>query len=288
MRGKKLSLTFFWISFGVAALFLWTAAAEREAHYTPEYEKIDLQPLLEKEVLSEEDYEIIFCQTGLAKAGVEELYEEGRQMELLYLQQRFFEPVEYECCRTNVICRSERLTGSEPEETGGQQDSGSFLPAAHTGDILVTFSGHIFGWRSGHAGIVVDGEAGLTLEAINIGCNSELCGLENWKEYPCFVLLRLKNSSGEEAEAIASYAAEYLTDIPYDLASFAARGRTAFAEPAGEGRADISGTQCAHLVWTAFYAFGYDLDSDGGFVVTPADLYESDFLEVVQVYGIRP
>ena len=33
---------------------------------------------------------------------------------------------------------------------------------------------------------------------------------------------------------------------------------------------------------------GYDLDSDGGFVVTPDDLYHSDLLELVQIYGIPP
>ena len=31
-----------------------------------------------------------------------------------------------------------------------------------------------------------------------------------------------------------------------------------------------------------------DLDSDGGFVVTPDDLYHSDLLELVQIYGIPP
>ena len=32
--------------------------------------------------------------------------------------------------------------------------------------------------------------------------------------------------------------------------------------------------------------FGYDLDSDGGRLVTSADLLHSDLLEVVQVYGM--
>lgn len=288
MRGKKLGLTFFWIFLVIAALFLWTETAEKKAHYTPEYERVDLRPFLEKTVLSEEDYTTILCQTGLTRVGVDELYEEGRQAELLYLQQKFFAPVEYECCQVNIFCRSERLMGEGQWETVGQQASCSFLPTVRTGDILVTFSGHVFGWRSGHAGIVVDGDAGLTLEAINLGCNSELCDLKNWEDYPSVALLRLRNSTEKETEAIAAYAEEYLADIPYDLASFADRRGTAAEESAGEEREALSGTQCAHLVWSAFYAFGYDLDSDGGFVVTPADLYESELLEVVQIYGIRP
>lgn len=289
MRGKRLFLVSFWFSLGVAALFIWTAETERKAHYSPEYTPIDLEFILQKATLEEEDYEIIFSQTGLARAGVDELFEDGRQEELLYLQQRFYEPIEYECSHINVICYSERLAVSE---TDGQQIAGDFLPTVHTGDILITFSSHILGWRSGHAGIVVDGEKGLVLEAITLGYNSEICNLEHWREYPCFALLRLKDGTEEETEKIAAYAEENLTDIPYNLACFTDRRQTTKlsrqqTEMAQEEAADISGTQCAHLVWTAFYHFGYDLDGDGGLVVTPADLFESDLLEVVQVYGIN-
>lgn len=289
MQGKRLFLVSFWIFLGVAALFLWTAETEQEAHYTPEYTQIDLEPLLQKTALEEEDYVILFSQTGLSKTGVDELYGEGRQEELLYLQQRFLEPIEYECSHINAICCSERLAASESDE---QQISGDFLPTVHTGDILITFSSHILGWRSGHAGIVVDGEKGLSLEAITLGYNSEICNVEHWKEYPCFVLLRLKDSSEEETEKIAAYARENLADIPYDLASFTDRRQITRAswqqeEISQEEAAGISGTQCAHLVWAAFYHFGYDLDSDGGLVVTPADLCGSDLLEVVQVYGMN-
>ena len=48
----------------------------------------------------------------------------------------------------------------------------------------------------------------------------------------------------------------------------------------------ITGTHCAHLVWYAYQQFGYDLDSDGGIIVTPRDLYESTNLEIVQIYGM--
>jgi hypothetical protein len=38
-------------------------------------------------------------------------------------------------------------------------------------------------------------------------------------------------------------------------------------------------------VWYAWQVFGYDLDSDGGRLVTVEDIWESDLLEIVQVYG---
>lgn len=304
--------------FCVAALWLWTASAESRAHYTPEYQREELNDLLSKDSLTEEEYNLLFLQTGLGRAGVDELFREGRQEELLYLQERFFMPVEYECRRVNPFCRGERLLAPAREEVSeacrlrngeclgtAAGEELDFLPAVRTGDILVTFSGHVFGWRSGHAGIVIDGEEGLTLEAISPGSVSRICTVDSWEEYPCFVLLRLKDCTEEEAAQIASYAAANLKEVPYELFCLAERPRVSsfhtgkkegcqgrsLAEGQGEAEPDeepLSGTQCAHLVWSAFFHFGYDLDSDGGQIVTPGDLYESELLEVVQLYGISP
>ena len=256
----------------VAALFLWTAEAEQDVHYTPEYDPADLTSLLKKTELSEDDYHLLLRQTGLNRIGVEELYREGRQRELLYLQQRLFAPIQYECCVSHLVCRSERIVDENDL-------SGDFMPAVRNGDILITLSGHFFGWRSGHAGLVTDREAGKVLEAFALGQKSGLCDLDHWKEYPGFALLRLKSGTEEETEEIAAYAASHLLDISYDLASF---------KREADGVSDtLSGTQCAHLVWTAYARFGYDLDSDGGWVVTPADIFHSELLEVVQIYGIN-
>ena len=49
-----------------------------------------------------------------------------------------------------------------------------------------------------------------------------------------------------------------------------------------------AGTQSAHMIWSCYRALGYDLDSDGGRLVTPRDLLDSPLLEVVQIYGIEP
>lgn len=272
MRRKRLCLTLCVFAFFLAAviLLLWTEEAEKKAHYTPDYAMVDLTEVLQKRILTEDEYALLFRQTGLTRIGIDELYESNRQELLLYLQERFFTSVKVECFRSNIICRSERLADCEAE-------AGDFLPAVRTGDILVTFSGHVFGWRSGHAAMVVDGEEGLTLEAITIGSSSGICSLEHWREYPCFVLLRLKDISREQAAEIAAYAMEYLSDVSYDLLSL-----TYMSEPDS-----IDGTQCAHLVWAVFKHFGYDLDSDGGYIVTPSDICQSGLLEVVQIYGLE-
>ena len=55
--------------FCAAVLFLWTERAERDAHFVPDYEEIDLEFVLDKAELTEEDYSVIFAQTGLAGPG---------------------------------------------------------------------------------------------------------------------------------------------------------------------------------------------------------------------------
>lgn len=57
-----------------AALFVWTAAAEAGAHYRPEYERADLETILCKEMPDEEDYAVLFRQTGLGRSGVKSCF----------------------------------------------------------------------------------------------------------------------------------------------------------------------------------------------------------------------
>lgn len=272
MRRKRLFLFFSFLIIIVVFLGGWTAYAEGHAHYTPEYEKVDITSVLQKEWLTEEDYELLFYQTGMAKAGVDALWAKDEQRKLLYLQERFFEKVELECLRSNLIVQSERLV----EQADGNTSEEMFLPEVQAGDILISFSGHVFGWRNGHAAIVVDEENGLTLEAITLGSNSRICSIKKWAEYPCFALLRLKGAAAEERAEIADYAKENLVGISYHLFSFAKECEA------------LTGTHCSHLVWSAFARFGYDLDSDDGMIITPRDIYESDLLEIVQTYGMYP
>ncbi|MEE1303246.1 MAG: hypothetical protein UHD64_10725, partial [Bacteroidales bacterium] len=49
--------------------------------------------------------------------------------------------------------------------------------------------------------------------------------------------------------------------------------------------AALSGTHCAHVIWYAYQQVGIDLDSDGGIFVTPYDIQNSPYLEVIQSYG---
>ena len=108
-----------------------------------------------------------------------------------------------------------------------------------------------------------------------LGSPSVVTALKRWEKYPSFMVLRLKGASKEERAAVAEYARNNLAGVPYHLT----------AGLWGRDSETLSGTQCAHLVWYAYNYFGYDLDSDGGLIVTPYDLSQSDKLEIIQKYG---
>lgn len=140
------------------------------------------------------------------------------------------------------------------------------------GDILVTDSTYCFCYRHGHAALVIDAVKGLTLEAYGIGTKSEYSKLSEWERYPHVKVLRLQ-APKEIRKEIATYAKQSLHGIPYRLSS----GMIDDKDMEGE----YWGTQCAHLVWLAFKKYGYDIDGDGGWLVTPADFIRSELVVVV-------
>ena len=131
------------------------------------------------------------------------------------------------------------------------------------------------------------------------GTNSKISPISKWSTYPSFLVLRLKEECRKETDItkqIADYAETQLVDVPYLLVagilerSFSERGST--VEAAGQATEQtaklskaLKGTQCAHLVWYAYKQFGIDLDSDGGVIVTPFDIQNSEYLDIIQTYG---
>lgn len=111
-----------------------------------------------------------------------------------------------------------------------------------------------------------------------LGSPSKLCSIKRWEKYPSFQVLRLKEETSLAAQ-VATYATENLVNIPYHLLADVLKSSKA------DELAIPTGTHCAHLVWYAYKQFGMDLDSDGGIIVTPEDIRNSPYLEVVQSYG---
>lgn len=252
----------------VACLWQWTRGAERTAHIPPQTPRCDLAPALDEgsPAGGSERARQLFLQTGLGPAGVSAVLGEGGAPALLRMQAQLYAPALWQCRSGTPLTRQETL------------DEAVQMAPLEDGDILVTTASHFFGWRQGHACLVVDAAHGETLDC---GMSvAEIGSAPSWAYRANFVVLRLAGASRQERAAVAAAARRTLLGAPYNIAVgiFPAKGD-------GTG---VTSTHCAHLVWSAYRAFGYDLDATGGPVVTPRDLLRSPLLEVVQVYGLDP
>lgn len=249
-----------------AGVFVWVQRSDRFAHTSPGYACVDLSGPVARAEAGRPDYALLFAQTGLGPPAVDALLRQGRGRELFDFQAQFFAPCNWSAQKGAAMVRLE--TTETPLR---------FAPL-ETGDILLTSSSRCGGWRNGHAALLVNAEEGLVLESYSLGWPSQLSSLSTWQDKACVAVLRLKNTPAAARAAIAAAARQNLLGLPYSLTvGLWGRDKSGFLP---------SATQCAHLVWCAFAAFGYDLDATPGWPVTPRDIALCSRLEVVQVYGL--
>ncbi len=232
----------------------------------------DISFLCEKQELSEEDYDLIFSQTGLGKAAVDQLktYTNFKE-ELLSFQQNFFKKQNVKCVREAITTCMEYNV-----DAFGQPTYGFKLAPYKSGYVFLMFSSHSFGWRHGHAGIVISYDS--ILEAPIIGEPTAIYSERDWCEYSTFIMLRLKNADDAFLEDVATNAKQTLQNTVYDPIASALNKFTTTPKK----------VQCAYLVWNAFYQKGIDIDKDKGIIVTVDDILNLDMFDIVQVYGIDP
>lgn len=266
----------------VALAVLWLFLQHVFPHFSkpffPDYPQADLSPVLAQETLAPEDYRLLFAQTGLGPAAVDDLRAQGAEgiERILETQEDFFAPPgEDSCDRPGITTREHRW----------RNDQGRMVPAAplaplREGDIFVSFSTHTAGWSHGHAGLVVDPQLGVSLESVVLGSVSSRQNVEHWPCYTTWMVLRPR-ADDDTRRQVVQLAEEKLTGIPYSLLSGIF----------GEKFQALDGphnAHCSYLPWYAWAAAGLDLDGDGGRIVTPRDLSQSPLVDVVQVYGIDP
>lgn len=286
--GLLVVLTFF--------LFLhnWIAETVPQAHILPNVERIDISILLERAEHTEAELQILSAQTGLHPQSIQKLLDQGRGQELFLIQQQYFAPIRLKSLHSTPLTISEVLV-----DEGGGICYGMPLVDVQEGDILLTKNSRFLGWRNGHAALVVDADKGLLLEAIMPGTDSKISPISKWSTYPSFLVLRLKEeyrNTADLSKQIAAYAERQLVDVPYllvagilerslpeSMTTVKAAGQN--AEQATMKEKALKGTQCAHLVWYAYKQFDIDLDSDSGVIVTPFDIQNSEYLDIIQTYG---
>ncbi len=235
----------------------------------------DLKPVLEKDELTNEDYELIFRQTGLGKVAVLDIKEQVEDFifELEKFQKQNLSPLHY---RQDFLFFP--TTTAEQLEDENGVDRRLELPPLRDGDILITKSTKTLIYRHGHGALVLDAEQGQTVEALMIGSPSEILKVDSWQYYPTLMILRPKNVALESIQQMVFYAEEKLYQVPYWLTTGLLQKDKSHFER-------VDGTQCAHLVWQAFKQMGIDIDADGGWLVTPHDIAISQELEVVFSFG---
>ncbi len=263
-------LAFRLVDFGLSE---WTdlIAYEDAVRDDEKWEKI-VEKINNNIFLTTEDYETVMSQTGLGKSAFDYLVSHGRTDKIEDYREYFLLDKEFYCYREGIFACHESIKDSNDEFI----DNPPFADIRN-GDIIVTLSIHSLGWRHGHAAIVVDAEKGLCVQANMVGEKSSYGYVNTWKDFPMVALLRVKDESSEKTQEIATFADEILRGLPYSLFSGIVTGRNSEKVPYA--------TQCAHLVWYAYYHFGIDISPQGGRIITPYDFLKSEKLEVVQVYG---
>lgn len=236
------------------SLFVWS----------PTYEKIDITSILNKDNLNDDDYDVLYKQTGLTKIGIDRALEKGStgKTRILTIQENYFKTH-----TTNSTIFGPWMCTDYIDE----YVRNIFL---EDGDIVVTASTHLGNIRIGHSALVVDGENEKILEAAAYGETSSIGYVDGFDNRINFLVLRPK-ASQELKQEVVEYAKNNLTDIPY----------TAFASSYTDS---IKKTQCAHIVWYAYHMFGYELLDIDKLIVMPYDLACSDKVEVVQTFGFDP
>lgn len=277
IRHKKLLITASVLLLIFAIISILEALTEPSAHVRPSYDKNDISSILEKSNLEEDDYKELFYQTGLGKTAVDEILKHDNGVSEIYkFQESFFKNNKILCESIGIITSQESIVNDE-----GKPMYGFDLAPYENGYVLITKATHSLGWRHGHAAIITDSENKETLEAVILGSNTRFQNINKWRVYPSFMMLKLKDTSQETLDEVAKFAKENLYDIPYGLTV----GLTDKKNPDPD---NLKSTQCSHVAWYPFMQYGFDVDSDGSWLVTPKDIANSDLFEVVQIYGVNP
>lgn len=277
-KHKKLIIIFSVMLLIFVTISAMEAIIEPSGYIRPDYPETDISSILDSGIISEADYKELFYQTGLGKTAIDEILKDKENgiAEILQYQEMFFKDNNVYCEPIGIVTSQESIVNEE-----GKPMYGFNLAPYENGYVLITKATHSLGWRHGHAAIITDAEKGETLEAVILGSNTMLQNINKWRVYPSFIMLKLKDTSQETLDEIAEFAKNNLTDKTYGLTI----GLTSNKNPDPQ---NIKSTQCAHLAWYPFNQFGYDIDSDGSWLVTPKDIANSDLFEVVQIYGVDP
>lgn len=238
-------------------------------NWYPTYEKIDIEEIIFKPIKTDEDYDVLYRQTGLTKLGVDGLVESEQYAQIIKIQDFYFKQHSVDCHSFFPFTYLETLASGWDGPLCDLED----------GDVIISATTHSFSMRVGHAVIVVDGENKEVVESLCVGMDSMLTSARTMTGLANYMVLRPTGIPKQIRKEVAKYVKNEMLGLPYDLAIGVLSKK--FPEKPTK-------TQCAHLVWYGYKKFGYDIDGNGGLIVKPRDFFQSQYFEVVQIFGFNP
>ena len=177
---------------------------KKKGVWSPDYQKVELSELLKKTQFTDEEYELLYSQTGLTKLGVDGLIQKERADKILEIQTRYFSK------------RNIRYSSILPYIAVGYLDGYGVLCALEDGDIIVSASTSVAGIKVGHAALVVDGEQEIVLESLQIGYDSSFASADTETEMTTYMVLRPTGIPLETRKEVVQYAKSELVGVPYN------------------------------------------------------------------------
>ncbi len=265
LKGLKITLSIIGSLLLIAAILQCVCfisnATISYTYYYDKVQKVDLKKVLAKDDLTNEDYDLIYKQTGITVFGVKRtLKKENGIDKITKVQSTFLQEVKVTSNLLGPYCYYQTI------------DKLMEMVDVEVGDIIVTNGTQFCGKTFGHCGLVTSIDGGV-LQSYGYGELSEVGTTFDFQERASFIILSPRVDKDIKNQ-VAEYAINSLQGIPYNV--FIGLFNT---------KDSINTTQCSHLIWYAYHHFGYDFDNNGGGICLPHDLICLDQMDVVQVYG---
>lgn len=249
----------------------------------------NFKDVFEKE-LKDEDYKLIYEQTGLTKIGFDrfkdnydlylnDLHEDRKAKQV----KDRFEYIHSDNFDTDKKITSYYITPFfsfvDIDTSISKEAQICYLKP---GDVIISESTHLLGISLGHAQFITDidkvyPENSLCIESSSYGVLSEISTVHGIESKVKFSILEPKKElfPDEVLKEIVAYGnSSAVLNIPYS-----------FIVGLTTKKSDLNYTQCAHIVWYIFNKFGYDIDYDKGIFVSPYDILKSEYFSLVQSYN---
>jgi len=235
--------------------------------WAPDYPKEDIGAVLFKDSYTDEDYEFLFRQTGLGRIGIDELVAAGDYEKIITIHHQFFDAQSLTYDRFSLFAAVLRRSNTVTRHA-----------ILADGDILYSPSTYFSFVEIGHTAIVTNGNEELIAQASGYGTPLIELDTRNFFARPMYAVLRVNVPEEARADAV-KYVKDSCLGAEYSI----------FAGLFGdEGEGELSKTHCSHFIRLAYNQAGIDLDSNGGMLVLPRDIFNSPYVTVVQIFGIDP